>query len=305
MSNDAAPKTFAELRSRSSQAVERLQEAVKSTSNSGWKDERFYNLKQDGQGNGWAIIRFLPAPAGEPTDWVQVFNHRFKVGNRWFRENCPTTIHGFGTCPVCEAMGPLWEGSESEKKIASTRGRKKDFITNILVVKDVAQPENEGKVFLFKFGVKIWDKIKAKIMPDEAFGDQPVPVFDPWGGANFRLKVKKVKDFNNYDDSAFDSPSAMFDGDDSKIEEAWGKCYSLQAYLDPKLFKDYDTLAKEYTRVSGEKVKSPSEEVLEAPKSHKVEEEAERQELAKPTEQPDDEPKNLTDSEENWDWGDN
>tara|TARA_R100000951_G_C2647532_1_gene183075 strand:+ start:1655 stop:2545 length:891 start_codon:yes stop_codon:yes gene_type:complete len=203
-------------------------------------DERIWKPVMDKTGNGFAIIRFLPAPKGEELPWVKLWNHAFQgPTGQWYIENSLTTINQ--NDPVSELNSKFWNsGVESDKEIARKQKRKLQYYSNIYVVKDSANPENEGKVFLYRFGKKIFDKIMETMQP--AFEDEsPVNPFDFWEGANFKLKLRKVDGYWNYDKSEFETPSALFD-DDDKLEEIWGKQYSLTEFTAPSNFKSYDEL---------------------------------------------------------------
>ncbi len=205
-------------------------------------DERIWKPVMDKTGNGFAIIRFLPAPKGEELPWAKLWNHAFQgPTGQWYIENSLTTIGQ--NDPVSEHNTRLWNsGVESDKEIARKQKRKLQYYSNIYVVKDSANPENEGKVFLYRFGKKIFDKIMETMQP--AFEDEtPINPFDFWEGANFKLKLRKVDGYWNYDKSEFDAPSAVFD-DDDKLEELWGKQYSLTDFTEASNFKSYDELKK-------------------------------------------------------------
>ena len=205
-------------------------------------DDRIWKPVMDKTGNGFAIIRFLPAPKGEELPWAKLWSHAFQgPTGQWYIENSLTTIGQ--NDPVSEHNSALWNsGVESDKEIARKQKRKLQYYSNIYVVKDSANPENEGKVFLYRFGKKIFDKIMETMQP--AFEDEsPVNPFDFWEGANFKLKLRKVDGYWNYDKSEFEAPSAIFD-DDDKLEELWGKEHSLTAFTDASNFKSYDELKK-------------------------------------------------------------
>lgn len=241
--------SFKDMKSRSKKGFEKLNKELEkiNTSNSSFKDDRIWKATQDKSGNGYAVIRFLPAPEGEDVPWVRRFNHGFKGPGGWCIENCPTTIDG--SCPICEANSELWNsGTESNKNIARDRKRKLSYYANILVVSDSTHPENDGKVFLFRFGKKIFDKIQEAMNPE--FEDEnPVNPFDFWEGANFKLKIRKVAGFTNYDKSEFESPSALLGGDDANLETLWKTEYPLLSFIESSEFKDYDTLKERMTRV--------------------------------------------------------
>lgn len=212
-------------------------------------DDRYWQPEVDKAGNGYAVIRFLAPPKGEELPWVRVWNHGFKgPSGKWYIENSLTTLGKAD--PVSEYNTELWNsGSEANKEIARQQKRKLSYITNILVVKDPAHPENEGKVFLYKFGKKIFDKIKDVAEPQ--FEDEkPINPFDFWEGANFKLKIRNVEGYRNYDKSEFDSISSISDSDDA-IEAIWNKQHSLTQFLDEKHFKSYDELKKKFEMVMG------------------------------------------------------
>tara|TARA_Y100001938_G_C8076882_1_gene426642 strand:- start:772 stop:1665 length:894 start_codon:yes stop_codon:yes gene_type:complete len=219
-----------------------------------YKDDRFWRPELDKSSNGFAVIRFLPAPSGEDLPWARLFSHGFQGPGGWYIENSRTTLGEKD--PVSEMNTQLWNsGIESDKDIARKRKRRLNYISNILVVSDPANPQNEGKVFLYKYGKKIFDKINEAMQPE--FEDEtPINPFDFWGGANFKLKVRKVAGFINYDKSEFDSKSELFDGDDTKLEELWKTQYSLSEFTDPSNFKSYDELKTRLQVVIGDDMRS-------------------------------------------------
>ena len=203
-------------------------------------DERLWKPVMDKSGNGYAVIRFLPAPEGEDMPWAKVWNHAFQgPTGQWYIENSLTTVGQ--NDPVSEYNTRLWNsGVESDKEIARKQKRKLQYYSNIYVVEDPANPQNEGKVFLFRYGKKIFDKIMEAMQP--AFQDEtPVNPFDFWEGANFKLKIRKVDGYWNYDKSEFAEPSALFDNDDD-IEALWKTQHSLADFTGPSNFKSYDEL---------------------------------------------------------------
>lgn len=240
---------------KKSSSMDKLTSALDKMSQKGGysKDERFWEPTVDSAGNGYAVIRFLDAPAVDGEDglpWVQVFNHGFKgPSGSWLIDNCPTTLNQ--KCPVCEYNSTLWNsGIEANKKIASEQKRKLSYISNILVIKDAANPANEGKVMLYKYGKKIHDKITEQIKPQ--FEDEKaVNPFNFWEGANFKLKIRKVEGYRNYDKSEFEGVSALFDGDDAEIEKVWKASHSLQEFVAPSEFKSYDELKTRLDTVLG------------------------------------------------------
>ena len=242
-------------KSRSSSNLDELSKKIQATSEKkSYKDDRFWRPELDKASNGYAVIRFLPAPPNEDLPWAKLYTHGFQGKGGWFIENSRTT---FGEKdPVSEMNSELWNsGIESDKDIARARKRKLQYISNILVISDPANPQNEGKIFLYKFGKKIFDKIQEAMEPEFA-DEKAVNPFDLWDGANFKLKVRKISGFINYDKSEFDSPSELFDGDDVQLEELWKKQYSLTAFTDPSNFKSYDELKQRLMDVVGDDIRS-------------------------------------------------
>jgi hypothetical protein len=204
----------------------------------------------DKTGVGSAIIRLLPAPEGEDLPWVKMYSHAFQGPGGWFIENSLTTVGQKD--PVSEHNRELWNsGSEKDKETVRKQKRKLNYYSNIYVVKDPLHPENEGKVFLFKFGKKIFDKILNAMQP-EFEDEEPMNPYDFWTGANFRLKIRKVEGYWNYDKSEFDSPAPLLSDDDA-LEALWKKEYSLSAIVAPDQFKSYDDLQKRLNYVLGQK----------------------------------------------------
>ena len=219
-----------------------------------YKDDRFWRPELDKSSNGFAVIRFLPAPNEEDLPWARLFSHGFQGPGGWYIENSRTTLGDKD--PVSEMNTKLWNsGLESDKEIARKRKRRLNYISNILVVSDPANPENEGKVFLYKYGKKIFDKINEAMQPEFA-DEEAINPFDFWNGANFKLKVRKVAGFINYDKSEFDSQSELFDGDDTKLEELWKTQYSLSEFTDPSNFKSYDELKSRLHTVIGDDIRA-------------------------------------------------
>ncbi len=204
-------------------------------------DDRLWKPVVDKGGNGYAVIRFLPAPEGDSEmPWVRVWNHAFQgPTGQWFIENSLTTINQ--TCPISEMNSQLWNsGVESDKEIARKQKRKLQYYANIYVVEDAANPENNGKVMLYKFGKKIFDKLMEAMQPE--FPDDPqINPFDMWEGANFKLKIRKVDGYWNYDKSEFDSKSQLKSTDD-ELEAIYKKTHSLNDFIAPSNFKSYDEL---------------------------------------------------------------
>ena len=226
-----------------SNSLDKLLNAVKEDSapqeKKSYVDERLWKPELDKSGNGYAVIRFLPAVEGEDMPWAKVWNHAFQgPTGQWYIENSLTTIGQKD--PVSEHNTKLWNtGLESDKEIARKQKRKLQYFSNIYVVSDSKHPENEGKVFLYRYGKKIFDKLMAAMQPE--FEDEtPINPFDFWEGANFKLKIRKVDGFWNYDKSEFETPSAL--GDDSVIESVWKKQYSLKEFTASTNFKSYEEL---------------------------------------------------------------
>jgi gp32 DNA binding protein like len=233
-------------------SLKKAMETPSSNAEAGSKDDtRFWQPEVDKAGNGMAVIRFLPAPAADGDDalpWVRVFNHGFQGPGGWYIENSLTTLNQKD--PVSEYNSILWNsGIEANKEIARKQKRRLTYISNVLIVSDPKHPENEGQIKLYKYGKKIFDKISEAMNPE--FADEtPLNPFDFWEGANFKIKIRQVEGYRNYDKSEFDSPSALSD-DDAKLEELWKKEYSLKEFLDPKQFKSYDTLKAKLDKVLG------------------------------------------------------
>lgn len=236
------------------------------------EDERFWKPEVDKAGNGMAVIRFLPAPKNEDFPFVKIFTHAFKgPSGQWYIENSLTTPrpgHSNGSDdPVSEYNGKLWNSTSDDsspaRKQARDQKRKLNFISNIYVIKDPANPTNEGKVFLFKYGKKIFDKLASATKPE--FDDEkPIDPFDLWDGANFKLKIRKVEGYPNYDKSEFDAPAPL-SKDDDEMKSIWEKSYSLQEFLKEDNFKSYDQLKARLVKVldldgSGSKERTKSAE---------------------------------------------
>jgi hypothetical protein len=244
---------FADLKKQSklgSLTAKLVKEVEKMNTSSGSSDERLWKLDVDKSGNGYAVIRFLPAPESEDLPFVKIYSHAFQGTGGWLIDNCLTTLNQ--KCPVCEHNSTLWNnGTDAGKEVARKQKRKLTYVSNIYVVKDPANPENEGKVFLFKYGKKIFDKISEAMQPE--FEDEsPIDPFDFWQGANFKLKAKNVAGYRNYDSSEFASQGALLDDDDA-LEAIWKKQYSLSEFLSPNEYKTYDELKTRLQSVLGTK----------------------------------------------------
>jgi len=240
---------FNDFINNSKNSIQNLIKKLDESSKKDYKDDRFWRPEQDKMGNGFAIIRFLPNAEGQNDSYVKLFSHAFQGPGGWYIENSLTTIGEKD--PVSELNTQLWNtGSEEDKNIARLRKRKANYISNILVIKDEANPQNEGKVFLFKYGQKIFDKIQEKAKPE--FKDEDP--FDPFNfitGANFKLKIRKVGGYTNYDKSEFDSQSVLLNGDKAKMKDVYDSLYNLSEFIDLKNFKSYDELKKRLQDVLG------------------------------------------------------
>ncbi len=243
--------SFADMKSKRKASLQNLlkeTQKINTPSQGQGDDDRFWRPELDKSGNGMAVVRFLPPPDGEDLPWARTWNHGFQGPGGWYIENSLTTLGQKD--PVSEYNSQLWNsGIESNKEIARKQKRRLTYIANVYVVKDPANPQNEGTIRLYKFGKKIWDKINDLINPE--FEDEtPVNPFDLWEGANFKLKIRKVDGFSNYDKSEFDTPGAL-DGDENKLEEIWKQEHSLAEFTDPKNFKSYSDLKEKLDRVLG------------------------------------------------------
>ena len=245
--------SFADLKKQSSlgSLTSKLVKEVEKMSNtSSGADERLWKPEMDKTGNGYAVIRFLPAPENEELPWAKLYTHAFQGPGGWYIENSLTTLGQKD--PVSEHNRELWNsGSDKDKETVRKQKRKLSYYSNIYVVKDPANPTNEGKVFLFKYGKKIFDKIMEAMQPE--FEDEtPINPFDFWQGANFKLKLVKKDGYWNYDKSEFDRVAPLLDDDDA-LEALWKKQYSLTAVTAPDQFKSYEDLEKRLKYVLGQK----------------------------------------------------
>ena len=245
--------SFANLKKQSSLGsltAKLVKEVEKQNNTGGGGDDRLWKPEMDKTGNGYAVIRFLPAPDGEDLPWVKLYSHAFQGPGGWYIENSLTTTGGKD--PVSEYNRELWNsGNEADKDTVRKQKRKLSYYANIYVVQDKANPQNEGKVFLYKFGKKIFDKIMEAMQP-EYEDETAINPFDFWQGANFKLKLKKVAGYWNYDSSEFAAPSPLLDDDDA-LEALWKKQYSLQALVAADQFKSYEDLEKRLKMVLGQK----------------------------------------------------
>ncbi|AGH57017.1 single-stranded DNA binding protein [Cyanophage P-RSM6] len=261
--------SFASLKKSSGSVAKLTKELEKLSSKGGGNgpDDRLWKPEVDKAGNGYAVIRFLPAPTGEELPWAQVWSHAFQGPGGWYIENSLTTLGQ--NDPVGELNRVLWNsGIDSDKDVARKQKRKLSYFSNILVVKDPLHPENEGRVFLYKYGKKIHDKLVEAMKP-QFEDEEPINPFDFWKGADFKLKIVKQDGYWNYDRSEFASPSTLGDYEDSKLEEIYNQEYSLVEFTSPKNFKSYEDLEKRLNLVLGKgkaRVQSRvEEEELELP----------------------------------------
>ena len=245
---------FSQLKKSRKARTESLKEKLeKEKSGGGSRDDRFWKAEQDKGGNGFAVLRFLqPSQAdielnGENAPpFVNYYRHMFKTpAGKWFINNCPTTLGG--ECPVCAANSELWNTDiPANQDIVRKRKRQQKWVANVLVVKDSKNPDNEGKVFLFEFGQKIYKKIEGMMFPE--FEDETaIDPFDFWEGADFKLKIRKVDGYTNYDKSEFAAPAPISD-DDGEIEEIWCKAHCLSDFLAPDKYHSFDKLQTEFDR---------------------------------------------------------
>jgi hypothetical protein len=245
--------SFADLKKQSklgSLTAKLVKEVEKMNTSSGSSDDRVWKLDVDKSGNGYAVIRFLPAPNGEDLPFVKLYSHAFQGPGGWYIENSLTTLGQKD--PVSELNSELWNnGTDAGKEVARKQKRKLTYVSNIYVVKDPANPDNEGKVFLFKYGKKIFDKLTAAMQP-EFEDEEAIDPFDFWQGANFKLKAKNVAGYRNYDSSEFAAAAPLLDDDDA-MEAVWKKQYSLAELVAADQFKTYDELKKRLDYVLGSK----------------------------------------------------
>ena len=233
--------SFASLKKKSGSFDKLTQQIEKMSKPQGaGPDERLWKPGVDKSGNGYAVIRFLPEPDGEDLPWAQVWSHAFQGPGGWYIENSLTTLGQKD--PVGELNRTLWNsGLDSDKEIARKQKRKLSYYSNIYVVKDQLNPQNEGKVFLYKYGKKIHDKIVSSMQP-QFEDEEPINPFDLWGGADFRIKIQTIGGYWNYDKSDFAAPSTLGGFDDEKLEALWKSQYSLKEFTDPSAFKSYEKL---------------------------------------------------------------
>ena len=244
--------SFDKLKQNRAASINKLVEAAEklSTPKTSYGDDRLWSPVVDKAGNGYAVIRFLPALEGEDLPWVRFWDHGFKgPTGRWYIENSLTSIGQ--PDPVSEINSVLWNsGNEKDKEIARERKRRLHYVSNILVLSDPANPDNEGKVFLYKYGKKIFDKI-MDIMQPQFQDETPINPFDFWAGANFKLKIRNFEGYRNYDKSEFEGASELFSGDEGKLEKIYNSLYPLKDFIDPANYKSYADLKRKLVEVLG------------------------------------------------------
>ena len=245
--------SFANLKSNRDQIAKLIQAADQAGGGEkkSYADDRIWKPTVDKAGNGYAVLRFLPSGEGQELPWVRYWDHGFKgPTGLWYIENSLTSIGQ--PAPVGELNSRLWNsGVESDKDKARDQKRRLHYVVNMLVLQDPSNPTNEGKVFLYKFGKKIFDKIMDSMQPEFA-DESPVNPFDFWEGADFKLKIRNVEGYRNYDKSEFAAPTALYDADDTKLEAVYNQLHDLSEFSDPKNYKSYDELKAKLARVLGE-----------------------------------------------------
>jgi len=247
--------SFQNLKSNRGSSIDKLVKAAEAvstpkTEQTSYEDNRIWKPTRDKAGNGYAVIRFLPAKEGEDLPWVRYWDHGFKGPNgQWYIENSLTSIGQ--PDPVSESNSILWNtGRDEDKALARERKRRLHYVSNILVISDPENPQNEGKVFLYKFGKRIFDKVMDAMQPNFA-DEQPVNPYDFWEGADFKIKIRKVDGWVNYDKSEFSPVSALYGGDEGQLEEVYNQLYSLSEFTDPKFYKSYAELKAKLNKVLG------------------------------------------------------
>ncbi len=258
--------SFSALKTGGKSAFSQLQKELEKTTVTGTVDERFWKLSTDKAGNGFAVIRFLPACDGEDMPFAKLYSHAFQGPGGWYIENSLTTIGK--NDPLGEYNRELWNsGDEQLKEQVRKQKRKLSYYSNIYVVKDPANPDNEGKVFLFRYGKKIHDKIMDVVNGDELEGREGINPFDFWTGANFKLRAKKVAGYPNYDSSEFQDPETLESLDDAQLESIWKREYKLQDLVGPDMFKTYEQLQDRLNQVLNLKGDKKVETMTETLKS--------------------------------------
>ena len=248
--NPINPMSFSSLKNNKKDIFSKLQKQLEETTKVGTVDERFWKPQQDKAGNAFAVIRFLPASDGEDMPFVKMYSHAFQGPGGWYIENSLTTVGQ--NDPLGEYNRELWNsGDESLKDQARKQKRKLQYYSNIYVVKDPANPDNEGKVFLYKYGKKIHDKIMDAVNGDELEGREGINPFDFWTGADFKLRMKRVAGYPNYDTSEFMESGTLENLDDAQLESIWKRQYGLQPLVAPDQFKSYEDLKARLDKALG------------------------------------------------------
>lgn len=294
--------SFANLKRNKGSNIEKLTKAVEAMNSGSYDndDDEYWKCEVDKAGNGFAIFRFLPAPqqdGEEALPWVKYYDHGFQGPGGWYIEKSLTTIGKEDPASIYNSE--LWAtGLESNKEIARKQKRRLHYVSNIYIIKDSKNPDNEGKVFKFRFGKKIFEKITQAMNP-QFEDDKAIDPFDLWEGANFKLKIRKVDGYQNYDLSEFESPSPLFN-DDKKLEEIWKSEYSLLEIIDEKNFKSFEVLKARLDKVLGITSASiPRENTSTALKNQKIQNEERK--LEGHSEEENDPPFNMDSSDDSSD----
>tara|TARA_Y100000004_G_scaffold194680_1_gene259839 strand:- start:4927 stop:5811 length:885 start_codon:yes stop_codon:yes gene_type:complete len=256
--------SFETLKRNKGANISKILEAAKANNTGETKsyvDDRIWKPTVDKAGNGYAVIRFLPGKDGS-IPFVRYWDHGFKgPTGLWYIENSLTSIGQ--TDPVGELNSRLWNsGIDADKEKARSQKRRLHYVTNIMVISDPSAPQNEGKVYLYKFGKKIFDKIYDQMNPE--FADEtPIDPFDFWEGADFKLKIRNVEGYRNYDKSEFSSAAPLLEGSEEKLKEVYENMHDLTEFTNPKNYKTYDELKAKLMRVLGEEVNAGAFSVKE------------------------------------------
>lgn len=239
---------FKDFKKNKGNFLETLNQKIKESNTTFEPDARYFQVTKDKAGNGVALVRFLP---GKDTPWVRYWSHSFEYNGGWYIENSRTSLKEDD--PVSEYNKLLWDsGKEEYKEFVSLKPgtkRKLNYVSNIYVIEDPANPENNGKVFLYQYGAKIYDKIKALMQPSIKTLP-PVNPFNPFDGANLQIIIKKVAGYPNYDDTKFIQEGSKL-GNDDEIEKIYNQQYDLEDILKESNFKPYEKLKARLIKVLG------------------------------------------------------
>ncbi len=229
--------------------VEAAQEASGGKQENSNRDENLWKPTVDKAGNGYAVVRFLPSDQEVP--WVRYWDHGFKgPTGKWYIERSLTSIGQQD--PLGEHNAKLWNsGNEEDRETVRKQKRRLHYVVNIMVLSDPSAPQNEGKVFKYQFGKKIFDKIQDLMQPQFP-GEVPVDPFDLWEGADFQLKIRQVEGYRNYDRSEFKAPSPLLGGDEVQLQATMNQLHKIDSYIDPAEYKSYDQLQTKLLEVLGE-----------------------------------------------------